>query len=57
MARELQRRKMAKAMEIEIRHNKYLEEVARMQATEPINVKAKLKPMAQMMLEAERGER
>ncbi len=50
VAKELQRRKMAKAMEIEIRHNKYLEEAARMQVREPLNVKAKLTGMAKAFL-------
>lgn len=51
MAKEIQRRKMAKDMAVEIRHNKYLEEVAKLDKKEPLNVTVKLKPMAMLMIE------
>lgn len=49
-AKEIMRQKMAREMAVEIRHNKYLEEVARMQVREPLNVKAKLTGMAKAFL-------
>lgn len=54
--KEYLRQRLAKDMAVEISHRKYLEEITRA-TREPLNITVKLKPMAQMMLEAERGDR
>jgi len=54
--KEYLRQKLAKDMAVEIKHRKYLEEIEK-KSKEPLNITVKLKPMAQMMLEAERSER